>query len=125
VYVGDSANSTIRKIATTLAVSTIAGSAGHAGSTDGTGTAALFNNPTGVVVDAAGNVYVADSANGVIRKITAAGVVTTVVGVADGHTGIQTGALPGRLAFPFQIAIDATGSLFVTGANSVLRLILQ
>ncbi|MGI9026924.1 MAG: hypothetical protein ACR2GP_15365 [Burkholderiaceae bacterium] len=124
VYVGDSGNSTIRKIDTTLAVSTIAGSVGNPGSIDGIGTAALLNNPTGVVADTSGNVYVVDSGNGTVRKITA-GVVTTVVGVADGRIGILTCALPGRLAFPFQIAIDAAGTLFVTGANGVLRLILQ
>lgn len=124
VYVADSGNNTIRKIDTGMVVSTVAGTAGSAGSTDAVGAAARFSNPAGVVADAAGNLYVADSANGVIRKITPAGMVTTIVGVADGLTGIQTGALPARIAYPFQIAIDASGTLFVTGANSILRLIL-
>ena len=124
VYVGDARNAVVRKIDTARIVSTIAGSAGLTGSTDGIGSAARFNNPIGLVVDATGNVYVADSANSTIRKITPAGVVTTVVGVADGRTGVQTGALPGRLALPYLIAIDAAGTLYCTSANGVLRITL-
>ena len=123
VYVGDSNNATIRKIDTSAVVSTAAGRAGITGSTDGS--AALFNNPNGVVADATGNLYVADSANGTIRKITPAGVVTTVAGVADGRSGVQTGALPGRLVFPFLIAIDSAGNLYCTSISGVLRITLS
>ena len=77
VYVGDTNNSTIRKITPAGVVSTLAGSAGSVGSIDGTGSAARFFNPFGVAVDAAGNLFVADDNNKSIRKITPAGVVTT------------------------------------------------
>ena len=90
VYVADSSNSTIREITPDGVVTTLAGSPGQTGSNDGTGSAALFNNPNGVAVDAAGNVYVADSGNDTIRMITPAGVVTTLAGSA-GQTGSTDG----------------------------------
>jgi len=79
VYVADGVNNLIRVITPAGVVSTLAGS-GAAGSANGVGTAASFNGPAGLAVDAAGNVYVADSGNNLIRKITAAGVVTTIAG---------------------------------------------
>ena len=82
VYVADMNNHTIRKITAAGGVSTLAGTAGTFGNADGTGAAAKFNYPHGVAVDAAGNVYVADAGNHTIRKITAAGGVTTLAGTA-------------------------------------------
>jgi hypothetical protein len=73
LYVADQFNHTIRKVAPTNSswvVSTVAGLALHAGSTDGTGTSARFNGPSGIVVDKAGNLFVADSFNNTIRKGT-------------------------------------------------------
>jgi len=83
VYVADFGNHTIRKVTTAGVVTTLAGTAGLAGSADGTGAAARFNLPRGVAVDGASNVYVADTYNHTIRKVTAAGVVTTLAGTAD------------------------------------------
>src|SRR6266705_2874944 len=80
VYVADSNNDTIRRITPAGEVTTLAGSAGQVGSADGTGSAARFNYPTGVAVDSAGNVYVADWANSTIRKVTPEGGVTTLAG---------------------------------------------
>ena len=70
VYVADESNHTIRKVTPGGGVTTLAGLAGSPGSTDGTGSAAQFRNPRGVAVDSAGNVYVADSGNSTIRKVT-------------------------------------------------------
>ncbi|MGH3513119.1 MAG: hypothetical protein ACRDRB_12685, partial [Pseudonocardiaceae bacterium] len=74
-------NHTIRKVTAAGVVTTLAGTAGMFGSADGTGAAARFNHPAGVAVDSAGNVYVADG-SATIRKVTAAGVVTTLAGTA-------------------------------------------
>ena len=90
VYVADTNNYTIRKITPAGVVSTLAGLAGTSGSADGTGSAARFNYPHGVAVDSSGNVYVADSGNNTIRKITPAGVVSTLAGLA-GSSGSADG----------------------------------
>src|SRR3569833_1801609 len=86
IYVADTGNNVIRKITSTGAVATLAGTAGVEGRTDGTGSAASFNQPTAVATDNAGNVYVADVGNGAIRKITQTGNVTTLAGVPSGYT---------------------------------------
>ncbi len=93
IYVSDAVNNLIRKITPDGTVSTLAGS-GTAGAVDSTGTAASFNGPAGLAVDAAGNVYVADSNNNLIRKITPAGVVTTVAGT--GLAGAKNGKVLAR-----------------------------
>ena len=88
VYVADGVNNLIRKVTPDGTVSTLAGN-GTAGATDSTGTAASFDGPAGLAVDAAGNVYVADSNNNLIRKITPAGVVSTIAG--NGLPGNRNG----------------------------------
>ena len=84
VYVADMSNHRIRKVTAGGVVTTLAGS-GAAAFGDGTGTAAKFSYPTGVAVDASGNVYVADMSNQRIRKVTALGVVTTFAGSSYGY----------------------------------------
>jgi sugar lactone lactonase YvrE len=113
VYVADSGNQNIRGISPGGNVYTIAGTAGVAGSTDGTGVAALFNLPQGITVDAAGNIYVSDTNNSTIRKITAGGVVSTLAGAA-GQTGGADGAgASARFSYPFGLAADALGNIYV------------
>lgn len=122
VYVADYGNHMIRKITAAGAVTTLAGTAGTAGSSDGTGTAALFDYPEGVAVDGSGNVYVADSYNNTIRKITAAGVVTTLAGTAH-STGSNDGT--GSVAHffgPYSVAVDGSGSVYVADyGNHAIR----
>jgi sugar lactone lactonase YvrE len=118
VYVADCINNTIRKITPDGVVSTLAGLAGNAGSADGAGSAARFNNPYGVAVDQAGNVYVADSLNSAIRKITSGGVVSTLAGL-PGNYGSADG--PGSTARFFQpdgVAVDCAGNVYVTDCNN-------
>ncbi len=91
VYVADTGNDTIRMIMPGSMVMTLAGTAGQAGSVDGTGSAALFNDPRGVAVDGADNVYVADTGNDTIRKLS-----TPSVPAQSGLTG--TSAVPVNVA---------------------------
>ncbi len=114
VYVGDTGNHVIRKITSAGVVTTLAGSAGVTGSTDATGSAALFNHPTGVAVDSSGNVYVADTTNAVIRKITSGGVVSTFAGSA-GMAGVVDGTgSAARFRCPTGVAVDASGTVYVS-----------
>ena len=117
VYVADSYNHTIRKITAAGMVSTLAGTAGVIGSADGSGAAARFAYPQGIATDSAGNVYVADSYNHTIRKVTPAGGVSTFAGVAQ-QVGFMPGALPGRLSFPQGLTV-AGSSLYITSNNGV------
>jgi hypothetical protein len=113
VYVADTGNHTVRKITPAGVVSTLAGTAGFFGSTDGTGPAARFRSPDGVATDSTGNVYVADTGNHTIRKITPAGVTTTVAGTAgSGGPTDGTGAAA-RLNFPDGIATDSVGNVYI------------
>lgn len=118
VYVADTGNHCIRKITPQRVVTTFAGGAA-AGATDGTGTAATMNAPRGLALDAAGNLYVADSGNRRLRKITPQGVVTTLAGSGTG------GYLDGvgdavRFASPSGLCLGRDGNLYVAdsqGAN--------
>ncbi|WP_295795539.1 gliding motility-associated C-terminal domain-containing protein [Mucilaginibacter sp.] len=116
LYVADSGNSLIRKISILGVVTTLAGS-GTTGSTNGTGTAASFNGPIGIAVDVAGNVYVADSYNNLIRKITTTGVVTTLAGSGAQGDADGTGAAA-SFKDPIGMKIDADGNLYVTDAQN-------
>jgi sugar lactone lactonase YvrE len=120
LYVVDSGNSTIRKITPAGTVTTIAGTAGSSGSADGTGGAARFNSPSNVAVDAAGNVYVADSGNQTVRKITPAGVVTTLAGTAGMRGDADGVGAAARFNQPWGIAVDAAGNVYVADTQNYL-----
>lgn len=122
VYVAEGGNHLIRKITPDGTVSTLAGSAMQAGLTDGTGGAARFNTPFGLTIDAGGNLYVADSGNNAIRKVTPAGVVTTVVG-SSGTSGSLDGPVAvARFNQPRGVSVDASGNLYVADyGNSLVR----
>jgi len=104
VYVSDPGNQVIRKVTPAGLVTTLAGSPGNAGYANGTNSGARFNQPAGLTVDAAGNVYVADNQNSAIRKITPLGVVTTV----------------GNFQWPNDVAVDGYGNLFVAYAGNAI-----
>lgn len=96
----------------------LAGKPGSEGKADGQGAAARFKHPSGVAVDAAGTLYVADAGNHTIRKITADGAVSTLAGKA-GSAGSADGAgATARFSSPSGVAVDAAGTLYVTDAGN-------
>lgn len=116
IYVADNLNHRIRKVAADGTVTTLAGS-GVAGFADGTGAAAQFKNPSGLDVDKDGNILVADRLNHRIRKVTPAGVSTSVAG--DGTTGYRDGDAAGaRFAEPYGISGDRHGNIFIADLNN-------
>ena len=122
IYVADTANETIRKVTAVGVVSTLAGTAGVRGHVDGAGTATQFNAPFGVAVDTAGNVYVADGYNYVIRKITAGGVVSTLAGLAGSPGHADGFGSDARFAMPHNLTLDASNNLYVSDtANNIIR----
>ena len=127
VYVTDSGNHTIRHGVFNapkgeFAITTVAGAAGQSGSADGTGSAARFNDPAGIALDAAGNLFIADRGNHTIRRMTPSGEVTTIAGVA-GQAGHRDGSGSEALFHrPIGIAVDVRGNVFVTEeGNHTLR----
>jgi sugar lactone lactonase YvrE len=122
VYVADTENSTIRMVTSEGVVTTLAGTAGHPGSADATGSVARFYAPTGVAVDRTGNVYVADDGNSTIRKVTSGGMVTTLAGMAGqiGSADVIVGAA--RYFNPDGVAVDTAGNVYVADTyNSTIR----
>ncbi|CAN1544636.1 Secretion system C-terminal sorting domain [Flavobacteriaceae bacterium] len=116
LYVADSDNNRIRKISQSGVVTTFAGS-GIAGFANGTGTAAQFSSPNNVCIDASGNLYVADTNNNRIRKISQTGVVTTLAG--SGTAGNINGtSATAQFNSPKGVCVDATGNVFVADFGS-------
>ena len=118
VFVADSSNQTIRKVTSVGVVTTLAGTAGSVGSTDGTGSAARFNAPYSVSVDTVGNVYVAEYSNHTIRKVTSAGVVTTLAGTANFAGSTDATGSAARFFCPIGVAVDTSGNVFVADSSN-------
>jgi len=117
VYVADNNNSTIRKVTPDGVVTTLAGSPGQNGDADGTGAGAQFDHPYGLSVDDGGNVYVADTSNSTIRKVTPEGVVTTLAGMA-GVSGSKDGTGgAARFSDPTGVAVDRAGNVYVADGD--------
>jgi streptogramin lyase len=112
VFVTDG-GTTIRKMTPDGQVTTLAGMAGQYGFTDGTGTAARFNHPYGITIDSSGTVYVADTANAAIRKISPGGAVTTLTFTLGSLGSAGAATVRPLLVWPTGIAVDGNGNVFV------------
>jgi sugar lactone lactonase YvrE len=120
LYVVDSHNHTIRKVTANGAITTIAGTPGMSGSADGAGTAARFNDPSNIAIDGARNLYVTDTGNHIIRKITPAGVVSTLAGTAGSKGNADGIGAAAQFNQPWGIAADAAGNVYVADAENYL-----
>jgi len=121
LYVANNGNHTIRRVMADGTVTTLAGQAGHRGSADGQGSAALFDVPASLAVAADGNLYVADYFNSTIRRITEQGQVTTLAGAPRGWRSLDGQLLDARFDFPFGVAVGPNGWVYVaeSGGNTV------
>ena len=124
LFVADHENHTIRKINPDGIVSTFAGRVNTVfpRGVDGAGTSATFNNPAAIAIDTAGNLFIADKNNSLLRKITPEGIVSTVAGkVVEPGTIDGIGAVA-RVRFPNSIAVDHFGNIFFTeSGNNIVR----
>ena len=123
-YVADTVNSTIRKITPAGVVTTFAGLAGSPGSANGTGSAARFAGPVAVAIDSIGNIFVADTNNHTIRKITPARVVSTFAGLAGSNGSTNGTGSIARFTFPNALAVDSANNIYVadTGNHTIRKI---
>ncbi|MGZ3999470.1 MAG: NHL domain-containing protein, partial [Mucilaginibacter sp.] len=120
VYVSEASNNDIRKITPASVVSTLAGQTNNAGAANGQGTSAKFSSPAGMGTDPAGNIYVADAGNYLIRKITPAGLVSTLAG-QTGTAGQANGPDSIATFIPQAVAADGQGNVYVADGNNLVR----
>lgn len=122
LYVTEKNSATIRRVSPQGVATTFAGSVGATGSADGAGSAARFNTPTRLEADADGNLYITDTGNSTIRRISAAGAVTTLAGAAGQCGSLDGDARNARFCSPQGIAMDRQGILYVADtANHTIR----
>lgn len=125
LYVADRGNQRVRKVVNGV-INTVAGNGktGYSGD-GGQAIAASINNPMGLVVDSAGDIYISDFGNAVVRKVSASGVITTVAGTgAPGYSGDGGQGIKAQLNGPMGLALDHAGNLYIAdSANSVVRMV--
>ena len=129
LYIADSGNHVVRKVDSSHNITTIAGQcltaacAGGFSGDNGPATSALLKTPMGVAVDPAGNLYIADYGNHLIRKVDASGIITTIAGDGTPAYGGDGGApTAAHLNYPYAVALDSAGNLYIADRdNNVIR----
>ena len=125
LFIADFGNNRIRKVSAGGVITTVAGNGPSGFSGDGgLATSATLNNPQGVAVDAAGNIYIADTYNHRVRKVSTSGIITTFAGYGTGgFFGDGGQATAATLLVPGGVAVDASGNLFIadTGNNRIRK----
>ena len=123
LYIADQGNNVIRQVATNGIIYTVAGTgAGAFGGDGGPATLAYLSSPVAVAVDSLGNLYIADSGNRRIRKVTASGIISTVAG--SGYTGYYGDGGPATNAFmeaPAGVAVDFLGNVYIADGTQRVR----
>lgn len=123
VYVSDLLNNRVRMVTPTGGISTFAGTgiAGFGGD-GGAAASAQLNQPAGLAFDTSGNLYIADSNNAVVRKVTPQGVISTVAGTgAEGYSGDGGAATKATLMAPLGVAVDSSGNLYIADYYGWIR----
>jgi uncharacterized protein (TIGR03437 family) len=120
VYIADLVNLRIRKLTSGGTISTVAGNGKYSYSGDGgQATSAQLNTPQAVAADSSGNLYIADTVNNVVRKVTAAGVISTIAGNGTAGSGGDGGAATSaQLHSPQGIAVDANGGIYIADTQN-------
>jgi uncharacterized protein (TIGR03437 family) len=127
LYIADSNNNAVRKVSTSGTITTVAGNtlSGYLGD-GGLATSAILQGPRAVALDAAGNLYIADSINHVVRKVTTGGTITTIAGTgeAGGFSGDGGLATQAELYYPDGLAVDSVGNLYIADSgNNRIRVV--
>jgi trimeric autotransporter adhesin len=124
VYISDLLNNRVRMVTPTGAISTIAGNGNPGfGGDGGPATSAPLNQPAGLALDSSGNLYIADSNNSVIRKVTPQGIISTVAGTGgiEGFSGDGGAATKGTLMAPLGVAVDSSGNIYIADYYGWIR----
>jgi len=121
IYIVDKDNCRIRMVSASGIINTVAGlstSQTYAGD-NGKATLASLNLPNGIAFDSAGNMYIADTGNNVVRKVNTSGIITTVAGDnISAYSGDGGPATSANLSEPTGVALDAAGNLYIADANN-------